>query len=282
MSTNAIPVTPMMNRYTRLRELRGIRVDGKLIDGLLDQHLAEARLANEPDEISRIVSDFEESVELAEAFFVEDNVQDEPFFGSPRKPLVHEPGTSSTSQIGALFQHYPGATWDVPERPELGFRFLERELVVTQARGFRFEDGRVSSNGPRIDLLLASADGLPIVGEVKVAGDSSPFLALIQALAAAAYLTPPLQRGRLLHHSPAGALSGDDTRIDVYLIAVSELVRSKPRRAILDETKGLSEKLAPKLGKYVRRIAGVDLSYDPELGLRGRRVEPRFSFEATA
>lgn len=280
MSAEGIPVTPMMDRYSSLREIKGVKVDGELTDGLLDQHLAEAKLANEPDGVSRIVSEFETSAELAAAFFVEDNVRDEPFFGSPREPLKPEPGTSSTSQIGALFQRYPEATWDVAEQPELSFRFLERELVVTQARGFRFEDGRVSSNGPRIDLLLASADGLPIVGEVKVKTDSSPFLALIQALAAAAYLTPPLQRGRLLHHGPDGVLSGDDPRLDIYLIAVDELLNSEPRQAILEETMSLSEKLAPRLSRYVRRIAGLDLSYDPELGISGRCVERRFSFDA--
>lgn len=282
MSADAIPITPMMERYTCLREVRGIRVEGKVSKGLLDQHLERAKLANETKEVSKLVSDFEKSVELAEAFFAGEHERDEPFFGSPRKPLAYEPGTKSTSRIGALFQRYPNVAWEVPKAPELGFRFLERELVVTQARGLRFVDGRPSTNGPRIDLLLASADGLPIVGEVKVGGDSNPYLALIQALAAVAYLTPSSQRRRLRHHCAEGVLTDDDSRIDVYLIAAHELVRSKPRRAIFEQTESLSETLAPKLSHYVRRIAAVDLSYSPELGIDGRSVEPRFFFGGPA
>ena len=269
-----IPVTPLMQRYLDLRKLKGKRdSDFRVTKGLLAQHLEEAEKAATPAGVTELADEYRESVRRASEFFVPDNVNHERFFGPDRPPLNHEPGLGSTSQVGALFQSFQKANgpWRVAKASDLDFWFLDRELVVTHARGMRFANGRLSSHGPRIDLLLAAKDGTPIVGELKVAGDSSPYLALIQALASAAYLTPELQRRRLkLRHDQRDRLTDELGPLDVYLVVAKELVRSKLRREILEVTTGLAKQLAPQLAPSVRRIAAVNLSYAPGKG-KGRR-----------
>lgn len=253
VADRGIPTTPLMARYEGLRQLRGNE------EGLLEQHLRLAREANENP--AELVDQFAESVETAATFFADENARDEGFFGSPREPLGHEPGLSKTAELGALFQAQGDRLWEASvDGEDLSFRYLDRELVVTQARGLQLASGAVSSRGPRIDLLLASADGTPIIGEAKVGGDSSAYLALIQVLAAAGYLLPPRQSERLRHHDPAGHLGSELERFDLYLVAAQELENSEIRREILAETNRLSAALLDKgLSRFVRRIAAIKL-----------------------
>lgn len=281
LSPPTIPVTPMMQRYLDLRALRGQRdAGGKVTKGLLDQHLEKAEETATSSGVAKLADDYSESVRIASEFFVPENVKDERFFGPDRPPLNHEPGTASTNQVGALFQRYEKEAWKVAGARELDFWFLDRELVVTQARGLRFANGRLSSHGPRIDLLLAAMDGTPIVGELKVAGDSSPYLALIQALASAAYLTPKLQRRRLKHHDQLDRLSDGVETCDVYLVVALELECSKLRQKILEVTSELSSRLAPQLASSVRKIAAIRLSYTPEKERDGRGADRIFSADS--
>ena len=275
MSKPTIPITPIMQRYLDLRLLRGKRdAAGTVTKGLLAQHLEKAEQAATAVGVAELADEYRESVRLASEFFVSDNVNDERFYGPDRPRLNHEPGLGSTNQAGALFQSFQGARepWEVAGAADLDFWFLDRELVATHARGRRFASGRLSSHGPRIDLLLASRDNTPIVGELKVAGDSSPYLALIQALAAAASLTPDLQRRRLkLHHDQRHQLS-ETGPLDAYLVVAKELERSKPRQEILKVTTSLAKQLAPQLAPFVRRIAAIRLSYGSGKGERGAKL----------
>src|SRR2546423_930194 len=95
---------------------------------------------------------------------------------------------------------------------------------MTAAGGERRLAARIEDiyEAPRIrtDLLLVNAtsgDRTPIVAEVKVAGDENALLALVQALAAAAQLSPESQRQRLVDVYPE-EFADVPSRIDVYVI----------------------------------------------------------------
>lgn len=108
---------------------------------------------------------------------------------------------------------------------ELDFRYVEREIVPTRTEHRREFEAPVDDDQERkghhlqVDLILANArSGRPIIAELKIASDKEPYTALIQALAAAAQLTPHNQRQRLaqLPRAPAGPAT--EPVIDVYVL----------------------------------------------------------------
>lgn len=255
--TLEIPLTPLAERYAKLKGLKGVK-DGA---GVLEQRLREAdRLLADPDELAREVKT---SIEQSEAFFADHgDLADKPFFeGRPeatREPMPTD-DLKHTTSVGKLFRKHPDHRWAVDD-DDLSFYYLDREVVVTRAPGLRLLGGRSTKFGPRADLLLANAnDGTPIVGELKVAGDKDPFFALIQALACATYLLPPSQLARVKHHDHGRAqITGS---VDVYIVLARAADRERSRywSDLRDRAEKLSEKIAPRVSPRIRRIAGIEL-----------------------
>ena len=113
-----------------------------------------------------------------------------------RKALFDLKGTCGPRRDGRRHQHLQALLWSPPrwqveDQPELEFMFVAREVSPVLPRdGKRSwvidEKWRVSA-----DLLLMNvSDRTPIVAEFKRSGDQNAEYALIQALAAAAQLTP--------------------------------------------------------------------------------------------
>lgn len=253
-----------------------------------DRYLAAARrLLEEPGELVEI---FGSSVEETTEYFARHDPGDERLYGADRSELQQSPGLESTAAVGALMEHRGRQRWDVLGDDSLSFHYIDRELLVTQAKGLKAPTSPDTAS-LRMDLLLASAkDGLPIVGELKVttpereSPDKNPLFALIQALACASYLLPPRQMARLRRHDRGRRLKIDDGRLDIYVLTVREPPASKPWFELRDAAERLSAATIEGLAGWIRTIAFVELAWldKPSGGKRPPRATKRFAVTASA
>lgn len=278
-----IPITPMFSCYSRL-QFKGAGKEGKSTYRL---RLAEARrLLGDPSEL---VNRFEESVAQADNYFDRHDFSAQDFY--PRKrEFKKPPGIESTDALGHWLDHERATPWHVLGDDSLSFYYLDRELVPTRAPGMRLTDGSSTATGPRLDLLLANASsGRPIIGEVKLTSkrgspDKDSFFALIQALAAAAYLLPPNQLTRLRRgmHDPEGRLDPDDKLLDLYLLTGDAPPHSPNWFELRDCAEQLAAALAPQLNDRIHTIAGVELAWFEDRPTPTRlRISKRFSHSPT-
>jgi len=190
--------------------------------------------------------------------------------------------------VGALMEHHRPQRWDVLGDDSLTFYYIDRELLVTQAKGLAPPTSPDTSS-LRLDLLLANAkDGMPIVAELKVttpereSPDKNPFFALIQALACASYLLPTQQMARLRGHDQEDRLQVDDHRLDLYVVTIREPPASKPWFELRDAAERLSAATIDDLRPWIRTIAFIELAWlpKPSGGKRPPRATKRFSVTA--
>lgn len=211
---------------------------------------------------------FEESVAQAEDYFGRHDFSAQDFYPR-RREFKKQPGITSTDALGHWLDRGRGTQWRVLGDDSLSFYYLDRELVPTRALGARLADGRSTANGPRLDLLLANANsGRPIIGEVKLTSqtgspDKDSFFALIQALAAAAYLLPSSQSTRLRRdvHDPDERLDRVEQPLDLYLLTGDAPPHSPIWFELRDCAEHLAAALAPRLSDRIHTIAGVDLAW---------------------
>ena len=107
-------------------------------------------------------------------------------------PLFHQPCALSPQRACARLTLGVSSTTS----------FIDHELApLRKTTAARLEDEAAEKAGMRSDLLLVGVDGVPIVGEVKVATaashDTDPVLALVQGLTVCAQLLSPQQTERL-------------------------------------------------------------------------------------
>jgi hypothetical protein len=253
-----VPLTPLARYYGLLKEQKS---------GIKSRVPEAERLAENPSEL---VDLFNGSVEQTLAFYESNPRAPEAFFDQDR-PLADdlEGSLESTDALAKLFERDRADREDPRLRVEgdssLDFYFVERELVVTRAPGWRLEPknpgpGRSTRLGLRVDQLLANADDrTPILAEVKIKRDKDPFFALIQVLAAAAYLAPSAQLDRTRQHDRFDRLDTSDGRVDAYLL-IAPPPTSEPWFALRDRAAEIAEAAAPAIGTWVRTIAALDLS----------------------
>jgi hypothetical protein len=142
----------------------------------------------------------------------------------------------------------------VVARPELAFRYVDREISPLRTTG----NGRSARRS--LDLLLLNAnDRLPIVAELKIAGDKPSYFALVLILALAADLITQPQLRRLDTHYPGAGFVWPESGpcVDLYVIAHAAPVTGKYRPRLLDATREIIAKLDAdhELAGSVRRIA---------------------------
>jgi len=246
-----IPYTPILEQYHGLEKLSR------------QERLADAkRLAKNA---TPVVRNFGNSIER---FALAYSNAYEPFLGRPgRKPLP-KPSGPHIETGNQLVARLPRGRVRVLGRPELDFRFVEREVSVIRTRHASFDvpeqAARSAGRALLCDLLLANADDkTPIIGEIKVTRgqytDKDPYSALVQALASAAHLVIPAQYGRLLHHFPR-RFRADHGRVDVYVITGSYDSRLTHMKDLLEAARSLAGRLLEEesVTRYVRRIEFLD------------------------
>ena len=167
-----------------------------------------------------------------------------------------------------------GRWWPVEAAPELGFRFVDYELApLRKTSTARVEGEPAEKAGMRADLLLVSADGVPIVGEVKAATatghDADPVLALIQGLTACAQLLSPQQMERLERAYPFAQFRAYSV-LDLFVIAVkpAQPAASTYQDDLYEAANELAPILAAEPSVPARRIAFIEARFDGALELR--------------
>jgi hypothetical protein len=278
--TERVPITPLFDLYKRLHFPKDGRGDG---EGVLELRLREARkLLDDPQALVRM---FNESLKESEDFFGTFEVTSPRFYPQPRA-LAEEASIANTKELGRLLGDAKKTPFRVLGDESLNFFYLDRELVATQAPGALLGvDGRVSTaDGPRLDLLLAGEKTRrPIVGEVKLTSEGRPdkdgFFALIQALAAAAYLLPRSQFDRLRAHDEDDRLGSHDPQVDVYLLSGEPPESSDYWFDLRDCAEQLGPAIAPFLGEHIGRIAGLELAWleKDRPGRTRMRITKRFA-----
>jgi hypothetical protein len=278
--SDPIPITPMFDYYSLLH-FKGAGREGKSTYQL---RLKEAKLLLRDPAI--LAAKFEESVAQAQRYFRAHDFGAQDFYPT-RREFKKPPGIESTDALGHWLKLGQQAPWRVLGDDSLSFYYLDRELVPTRAPGARLADGRSTSTGPRLDLLLANAEfGRPIVGEVKLTSrrgspDKDSFFALIQALTAAAYLLPANQQARLRRkaHDPEGRLDTNGDRLDLYLLTGDAPPHSPAWFELRDCAERLAAALAPQISSQIHTIASLELSWFVSRPAPTRlRITKRFSY----
>jgi hypothetical protein len=186
---------------------------------------------------------------------VNDLVTKEPFHSGHRAdPGEARDAGEVNSTIKFVARLSDGTKQAVMERPDLAFRYVDREISPLRTTG----TGRSARRS--LDLLLVNAnDGLPILAELKIAADKPSYSALVQILALAADLVTQPQLQRLRTHYPDGGFTWPDSGpyVDLYVIAHEVPARGKYRATLLDATRAIVAKLNtdPGFTTSVRRIA---------------------------
>jgi hypothetical protein len=272
--TQTIPSTPIVELYDELHR-PGVSREHKLA-------LARGLVADPAPLIKR----FADSVAALTTY----SPHDQGFYTSRKHYDVGDVKAASTIDLALRVRDAGGLAPGPPVRPgsvsdervaELGLRrvsfsslaceYLDRELVAT-----RTTDGAShSGTAVRLDMLLATADRIPVVAEVKRTADSRPgrvpatdkdaFSALIQALACTAQLATPAQYARLARW---GRADGDDHpggadlgRVQPLTFDVYVILHNRPIGTHLPELSIETERLAvlllasPDVARHVRRIA---------------------------
>jgi hypothetical protein len=154
----------------------------------------------------------------------------------------------------------------IPGANPLEFAVVDYEISPLRTPGGRtFEDGTAArkSGAGGIDLLCATPDGLPVIGEVKAPGDTSLFVALVQSLTYASELLTPQQGARLRmaypqHFSVAGGQGAGEVLL---------LLHADDRPRLASETLRIAESLLGDregaVAKHVRRISIVTVEFRP-------------------
>jgi hypothetical protein len=159
-------------------------------------------------------------------------------------------------------RHQIGTGPDDPHDRTFDFVYLDRELVTTRTTAARrHPDVQRPDHQLRLDLLLASPDRIPIVGEIKIKRDRDLSYALIQALACVSLLSTPHQSNRLsTHYAPHLAGARDENPpFEIYLIAVPRT----DRNTYLSELDTIAQTLAgalvqrDEIGSIVREITKI-------------------------
>jgi hypothetical protein len=82
--------------------------------------------------------------------------------------------------------------------PNLKFRYVDRDIdCLRREPGVKLTDGTWAKRAIVADFVLKDGQGFPIFSELKIRADKTPFVALIQTLAATAHLITGAQRDRL-------------------------------------------------------------------------------------
>jgi hypothetical protein len=206
----------------------------------------------------RLIARFDHSVKTAAGY----RKIDEPFHGDRSEKWKEEAGEPVTSTTTFVANLAAAGHHEVVDFPELDFDFVDREIFPLRSTTIP-----VNGRGARrsIDLLLRNGDGLPVVGELKVAGDSPTYYALVQALMYAAELSSESQLQRLADHYDFVVPDGQAV-ISIYLIAYAAPERGKYRERSFDATKTIVERLMvdQRVTSVVRHIAYLKSSSDAD------------------
>jgi hypothetical protein len=244
MKGGALPPTQLREYYDALHALKE------------QEQTALAELhAKDPE---RLIARFAHSVQTVAAY----PKLTEPFHGERSEAWTESAGLPITSTTTFVANLAAAGHHRVIDFPELDFDFVDREIFPLRSTTIPV-DGRGARR--RIDLLLRDGNGLPIVGELKVARDSPTYPALIQALMYAAELSSESQLRRLAQNYDL-VVPDAQPAIIVYLIAHGAPESGTYRGASFEATRVIVEKLMSdrRVADVIRHFAYLESSTDAD------------------
>jgi len=245
--------------------------------GALKEDEQDALASYHAEHPEMLIHRFSKDVDSIEGF----EIGDEEFHGDGRRPLPDPPssmeGVTSTNLFTSVLEADSGQL--VKADRDVEFRYVDREIFPLRT---------TVPGGPRpdrvsVDLLLASPDGLPIIGELKVKRDKPAYPALIQALRYTVELSSASQISRIAsrYHESGVRFVENGPRLEVLLLSVPFTEPETYWKSMRDYTEQISEKLMHRgrVAEVVRRI-----SYVEAVDLRDGKFDlrTRFSFESQA
>lgn len=149
------------------------------------------------------------------------------------------------------------------EGSDLEYLVIDYEVSpLRTAGGHRFEDGRsaASSGAGGMDLLLATRDGAPVVGEVKAPADTSVFVALVQALTYACEILTEQQVVRLQKAYPTTFNSSPEPFCEILiLVSAGDSPRLEQQTARI--VQNLLCDPERSVAKHIRRITVAEARF---------------------
>jgi methylmalonyl-CoA mutase cobalamin-binding subunit len=222
--------------------------------------------------VDGLANDFALSVlQLGEHYAGEDRIGDAlngKDSGPGKCPSLRATHPATSRKVAhAAFEH---GGIEVPSDPALTTQYLGFELSPLRspggarfvaAAGTALPPGmpRRAGNAVRIDLVGRTTAGTPVVQEVKVAGDSDPPIALLQALAYTAALCPGPQYARLRAHYP-DVPDVATPRFDIQIVVAGKIPSARStRRPLWHVMPDLIARLSARdeIAAHVGRISGV-------------------------
>ncbi|MBN1971052.1 MAG: hypothetical protein JW870_16920 [Candidatus Delongbacteria bacterium] len=227
-----IPITKLRNFYKSLSELRLS----------FETQLNIAKDFNRKENFGQLISMYKES---KEHFALKYENVNEPFcskslrkFNPSNKDVI-----SKTQDVVSVFQTN-NCKVKVINDSNYDFNYIEREVSTFRTTNSVFETGLSgkSSGTGGIDFIgINTKDSLPILGEIKVAGDQNAFYALIQLLTYLSEMSTPNQITRIIKSNLFSVNIKPATSFYLYLVFTHFSGR---KREILNEVIKLARNLA--------------------------------------
>lgn len=240
MKGGALPPTQLREYYDALHALKE------------QEQTALAEL--HADDPKRLIARFAHSVEAVADY----PPITEPFHGERSEAWMEKTGKPVTSTTTFVASLAAAGSHRVTGAAELDFDYVDREIFPLRSTMIGVGDRSVRRS---IDVLLSDNDDFPIVGELKVAGDSPTYYALVQSLAYTAELSSESQLGRLADHYGLRVAEGEPT-LSIYLLAYAAPELGAYRKRSFTATEAIAAKLMgdERVTSVLRRIAYLEAS----------------------
>ncbi|MDO9354072.1 MAG: hypothetical protein Q7T55_10275 [Solirubrobacteraceae bacterium] len=204
--TARTPITPMLTLY-----LEAKRIGAKELLARVEGEAAAAYASEVAEAFAATITQFATEYEAPDEAFRPDVRTPDRLVAEPSVDVLAEAEEETSipeiriARDVATEIYLSGQPMRVVDRPELDAEYVDYEVSILRTLGgARFveqpghdKSGAVAGRALVADLLLRGPGDLPVIGEVKLRGDSSPILGLIQVLTYIAHLAPAGQYRRL-------------------------------------------------------------------------------------
>jgi hypothetical protein len=208
--------------------------------------------------VARLVEIYEESKQHFSSY---ENIKQDFLSHSRRKPLPTAFRTiSGTNHVISILK--ANGTNGVTRGPSLAFDYVEREVSPIRTKHGVFDtgkSGRRSGTGGIDFIGITVRDHTPILGEVKLNHDGTPFSALVQLLTYLSELATPDQRKRVEDCGLFGRPVPVDTPFNLYVLTCHTKKKPQQWNKILRNTKILANRLKQRLDEDIKSIVFLKL-----------------------
>ena len=210
------------------------------------------------NKVTRLVDIYEGSKEHFSSY---NNIEEDFLSHSHRKPLpVTFRAITGTNNVISILE--ASGTNNVKNGPSLAFEYIEREVSPIRTKHGRFDtgkSGRPSGTGGIDFIGIAVKDSTPILGEVKINHDGTPFSALIQLLTYLSELATPNQRNRINRWRLFDRPVATNTPFNLYVLTCHTKKKPQHWNKILRNTEILAKRLKARLNDDINDIVFLKL-----------------------